>query len=254
MPEHLLEHDDGRTRVLTLNLPERRNALPLALREALCAALQRADQAAHIRCVILTGSGGHFCAGGDISDMHVGDLAAGRERMRRSHALIRQMLGMGKPIIAAVEGWAAGAGLSLAMACDSVVCSEQAQFIASFAQVGLMADMGLLYTLPRRVGDGHARQVMFYGEKWPAAEAWRIGMVDQLAAAGQALEVALGRARRLEQQAPLPLALSKAVLAEGLDAALERERDLQSQLFLSQDHAEGKAAFLGKRPVQFTGA
>lgn len=254
MSTPVLEHDHGRTRVISINVPERRNSVSLALREMLCAALVKAEQDPQVRCIILTGVGGNFCAGGDITDMNVSDLAAGRDRMRRSHRLVRQMLGMSKPIIAAVEGWAAGAGLSLAVACDTVVCSDNARFAASFNQVGLMADMGLLHTLAQRIGNGRARQVILYGEKFDAEQAYRLGVVDHVVPAGQALEVALGRAQLLEPQAPLPLAFSKALLVGGLDALLEREMELQSQLFLSRDHAEGKAAFLGKRPADFQGA
>ncbi|WP_226502208.1 enoyl-CoA hydratase-related protein [Pseudomonas sp. MWU16-30317] len=254
MSQAILEEDRGRTRILSINVPQRRNSVSLALREQLCAALVRAEQEANVRCVILTGVDGNFCAGGDITDMHVTDLAAGRERMRRSHRLIRQMVGMSKPLIAAVEGWAAGAGLSLAMACDTVVAGAGVRFVASFGQVGLMADMGVLHTLTQRIGRGRARQVLLYGEKWDATQADKLGLIDHLVPVGQALEVALGRAQVLEKLAPLPLALTKAVLAEGLDAQLDRELELQSQLFLSRDHAEGKAAFLGKRPAEFTGA
>jgi enoyl-CoA hydratase/carnithine racemase len=254
MDNSLLKDMRGRTLILSINVPERHNSVSPALRGLLYEALVQADEDPQVRSVVLTGAGGVFCAGGDITDMSISDLSSGRARMRRSHRLIRQMLCMGKPVICAVEGWAAGAGLSLAMACDSVVSSDCARFAASFGQVGLMADMGLLFTLPQRVGIGRAKQIIFYGEKWNAVDAERLGLVDQLVAEGQALEVALGRAQVLERQAPLPLALSKAVLARGLDALLDRECELQSQLFLSADHAEGKAAFIDKRPAQFKGA
>ncbi|MDP9095204.1 MAG: enoyl-CoA hydratase-related protein, partial [Pseudomonadota bacterium] len=183
----------------------------------------------------------------------VTDLAAGRERFRLSHALVRQMIKLRVPIVAAVEGFCVGAGLSLAMCCDTVVAADDAQFAAGFGRVGLMADLGLPHTLPLRVGQGRARQILLYGERIGAAEAERIGIVDHRVAAGQALEAALARARQFADAAPLPVAMTKQFLSAGLDAALDLERELQAALFLTADHAEGKAAFLGKRVPVFTG-
>nr|WP_279536117.1 enoyl-CoA hydratase-related protein [Pseudomonas aeruginosa] len=196
---------------------------------------------------------GLFCAGGDLGDMRVTELAAGRARMQDNARLVRQMVRMGKPLIAAVEGWAVGAGLSVALACDSIVCGAGARFAAGFGKVGLLADLGQLHTLPARIGWGRARQILMFGQVVEAEEALRIGLADRLCAAGGALAMALELAGRVEQQAPLPLAMTKALLAEGLDLLLEREGELQSQLFLSADHAEGKAAFLAKRPPVFRG-
>ncbi|MBD1551463.1 enoyl-CoA hydratase/isomerase family protein [Pseudomonas typographi] len=254
MADHLLEQRRGNVSILTLNVPERRNALSPDLRARLYEALVAADEDPQVRALVLTGAGGHFSAGGDIGSMDVTRLAEGRTRMRRSHRLIRQLCSMGTPVVAAVEGWAAAGGLGVALACDSLVCSEAARFSANFGAVALLPDLGILHTLPRRVGVARARQLLLYGEPIEASEALRIGLVDQLAAPGQALEVALARAEALTHRAPLPLALTKALLAEGLEALLERECELQSQLFLSADHAEGKAAFLAKRPANFTGA
>ncbi|EOQ80679.1 enoyl-CoA hydratase/isomerase family protein, partial [Pseudomonas aeruginosa] len=128
-----------------------------------------------------------------------------------------------------------------------------ARFAAGFGKVGLLADLGQLHTLPARIGWGRARQILMFGQVVEAEEALRIGLADRLCAAGGALAMALELAGRVEQQAPLPLAMTKALLAEGLDLLLEREGELQSQLFLSADHAEGKAAFLAKRPPVFRG-
>ena len=158
-----------------------------------------------------------------------------------------------KPVIAAVEGWAAGAGLSLALCCDTVIAAKDARFAAGFGKVGLIADLGLPCTLPARVGMGRARQILLYGEPVAAQEAERIGLVDQVAPSGQALAHALERARLFAGSAPLPVALTKRFLAEGLDAALERERDLQTALFLTADHAEGRDSFLAKRKLEFKG-
>ena len=249
----LTQDRDGATIVLTLDYPERRNALAMPMRRALTDALEAVEADPAVRAVVLTGAGGTFCAGGDISGMDATDLAAGRERFRATHALVRQMIKLRAPIVAAVEGYCVGAGLSLAMCCDTIIGAEDARFAAGFGRVGLIADLGLLHTLPARIGQGRARQVFLYGEQMGAAEAERIGMIDRVAPNGQALPAALERARLFESAAPLPLALTKQVLAAGLDAALDAERELQSALFLSADHREGKAAFLNKRPPRFTG-
>ena len=249
----LLEARDGPTLLLTLNTTERRNALSMALRAALIDALDRAEHDADLRAIVLTGAGGHFCAGGDISGMNVSDLAAGRERFRVTHHLVRLMVHSAKPIIAAVEGFAVGAGLSLAVCCDTIVAAEDARFGTGFGRIGLIADLGLNHTLPHRVGMGRARQLLLYGEHIDAVAAERIGLVDHVVPPGTALAFARDRAQVLAAAAPLPLALTKRLLAEGLDAALDQERDLQSTLFLTEDHREGRDAFLAKRKPVFRG-
>jgi enoyl-CoA hydratase/carnithine racemase len=155
------------------------------------------------------------------------------------------------PIVAAVEGWCVGAGLSMACACDTIVAAEDARFAAGFNKVGLMADLGLPFTLPARVGIGRARQILLYGTQFDAKHAAEIGLVDRVAPKGQALAMALELAKFLAAQAPLPIALTKRILAEGLDRALEQEQHFQTACFLSADHAEGREAFLGKREPQF---
>jgi enoyl-CoA hydratase/carnithine racemase len=247
----IAEQRDGGVLTLTLDYPARRNALSLPLREELHRLLEdsQADQA--IRAIVVTGAGGTFCSGGDISGMNVTEALGGRERMRRTHRLIRLMVAGRVPIVAAVEGWCVGAGLSLACACDTIVAAEDARFMAGFGKVGLIADLGLPFTLPARIGNGRARQMFLYGTQIDAPQAERIGLVDHVVPKGGALEAATEKARFLAAQAPLPIALTKQILAEGLDRALEDERTFQVECFLSPDHAEGKAAFLEKREPQF---
>ena len=249
----LREDRDGLTAVLTLDYPERRNALAIPMRHALADALERIEADPALRAVVITGTGGTFCAGGDISGMDVDDLAAGRERFRLTHHLVRLLIKGSKPLVAAVEGWCVGAGLSLAMCCDTVVAAHDARFAAGFGKIGLIADLGLLHTLPARIGQGRARQIFLYGDAMDAARAEEIGLVDQVTAPGATLDAALARARRFADAAPLPVALTRQWLAAGLDAALDWEREAQSGLFLTADHAEGKAAFLQKRPPRFSG-
>lgn len=249
----LRETRDGSTAILMLDYPERRNALAIPMRQALADAMERLEADADLRAIVVTGSGGIFSAGGDISGMNVTDFAAGRERFRLSHRLVRLMIESSKPIIAAVEGWAAGAGLSLALCCDTVVAAEDAKFMAAFGKIGLVADFGLLHTLPRRIGEGRARQMLIHGEAVDAIKGEAIGLVDRVTASGAALATAMDLARTLAQSAPLPIAMTKSYLSQGLAEALEWERNAQSTLFLTADHAEGKTAFLGKRKPSFTG-
>jgi enoyl-CoA hydratase/carnithine racemase len=249
----LLAERDAGTLILTLNYTARRNALSMPLRAALIEAFDAAEGDSSVRAIVLTGAGGHFCAGGDISGMNAADLAAGRERFRVTHRLVTQMVHCAKPIIAAVEGYAVGAGLSLALCCDTVVAAENARLAAGFGRIGLIADLGLNHTLPQRIGMGRARQILLYGEQVDAPAAERIGLIDHVVSSGTALAAARDRARMLEAAAPLPIALTKRLLAEGLDAALAQERDLQSTLFLTDDHREGREAFLAKRRPVFRG-
>jgi enoyl-CoA hydratase/carnithine racemase len=250
----LTEARDGTTVVLTLNNPQRRNALAMPLREALIAAFERIEADRAIRAVVLTGAGGTFCAGGDITAMNVQSLADGLERFRITHRLVRLMIRCGKPIVAAVEGYAVGAGLSLALCCDTIVAAEDSRFGAGFGRIGLIADLALNHTLPARIGTGRARQVLLYGEQMDAATGERFGLIDHVVPKGGALDLALQRAKTFADAAPLPVALTKGLLADGLDLALERERELQSMLFLTADHAEGRDAFLAKRRPVFKGA
>ena len=249
----LKEKRIGAVAVLTLDYPERRNALAIPMRTALAEVFDRLETDPDLRCIVLTGGGGNFSAGGDISGMNVGDFAAGRERFRLTHRLVRAMISNRLPIIAAVEGWAVGAGLALALCCDTVVAAGDARFMAGFGGIGLVADFGLLHTLPKRIGEGRARQMLLHGDKIDAARAEAIGLIDRVVPPGTALEAAMTMAAKLASAAPLPIAMTKSYLAQGLADALEWERNAQSALFLTADHAEGKAAFLAKRPPIFQG-
>ena len=249
----LLEDRVGATAVLTLNHPERRNALARPMRTDMIAAVERIEADRDVRAVVVTGANATFSAGGDITAMNATDLAAGRERFRLSHQLVRLIVGGSKPYIAAVEGWAVGAGFGLALCCDTVVAADNARFMAGFGKIGLIADFALLHTLPRRVGEGRARQILLYNEPMDAAAAERIGLIDHVVPAGTALNAAMQRAAVFAEAAPLPVALTKSFFARGLADALDLERNMQATMFLTADHAEGKQAFLQKRPPKFHG-
>jgi enoyl-CoA hydratase/carnithine racemase len=249
----LLETRDDAVAVLTLNEPGKRNALTPAMRVALAEAIDRIERDPSIRAVVITGGAKAFSAGGDLTNMQSDGLAGGRERFRILHEIVRAIVKSSKPYIAAVEGWAAGAGFSLALCCDTIVAGEGARFVAAFPKVGLVADAGLLVSLPARVGIGRARQILLYAEPVDATTALAIGLVDQVVQDGTALTGALARARAFEVLAPLSTAVTKEFLARGIDDALDWERSTQAALFQTADHAEGKAAFLEKRRPVFQG-
>ena len=249
----IVSEREGGVLVLTLDQPARRNALAMPLRVQMIEALHAAQGDKATRAIVVTGAGGHFCSGGDISGMDVNSAMEGRERMRLSHELIRLMVLGSVPVVAAIEGYCVGAGLSIACASDTVVAAEDARLGAGFGKIGLMADLGLPHTLPLRVGQGKARQILLYHNQMTATEAERIGLVDHVVPKSHALATAMEKARFLAEQAPAPMALTKQMLGEGLDRALEQERHFQSTLFLTKDFAEGRAAFLGKRAPAFKG-
>ncbi|WP_419899476.1 enoyl-CoA hydratase/isomerase family protein [Roseomonas sp. USHLN139] len=241
---------------LTLSYPRRRNALAPALREALMAHLEAALSNPECRAIVLAGEGGHFCAGGDISGMQGITGMGGRARLHWGHRMIRLLAEGEKPVIAAVEGHAAGAGISVAAACDIVVASRAAVFTCSFNRVGLVPDLGLAWTLQRRMGLGRAKRVMLVGAPMGAEEAATLGLVDQLAEPGQALAAARAMARQIATRAPLSNALAKTLLNRStgtLAESLAAEADFQGLLYTTEDFQEGRDAFLGKREPSFKG-
>ena len=248
----ILSERDGAVLTLTFDYPERRNALAVPLRTELERLLEAA-QSDGTRCIVLTGAAGIFSAGGDISGMNVETALEGRERMRRTHRLARLLARGNVPVIAAVEGWAAGAGCSLALLCDHVVAAADAKFVLGFHRIGLMADLALPVTLPARIGLGRARDMMLFHTQYTGEAALRIGLVDAVSPPGGALDAALDKARVLAAEAPLPIAYMKQWFSDEMEAALAREADWQAALFATADHKEGRAAFLGKRKPAFTG-
>jgi enoyl-CoA hydratase/carnithine racemase len=248
------EEQIGALRVLTLNDPPKRNAVGAEMRRELRAALLRAEADPGCRALVLAGAGDHFCSGGDVSSMSaVTELTGGRERVRDSHELVHALVGIAKPIVAAVEGWAAGGGMALALLCDTVVAAEGAKFIASHVKIGLVADFGLIHTLRQRVGAARARQILLYGDAVTAQDALAMGLVDHLAPTGTALHLAITKAQTLAAAAPLSIGYMKQFLTRGLQDALDWERDTLAALYLTADQAEGRSAFLEKRKAQFVG-
>jgi 2-(1,2-epoxy-1,2-dihydrophenyl)acetyl-CoA isomerase len=246
----------GAVSVVTLDRPTRRNALSPDFREKFTDVLDAVMADADTRVIVLTGAGGNFCSGGDINSF-VGMMPpAGRARMQRAQRMVRLIVRGEKPVIAAVEGHAAGAGLCLAADCDIVVASTGAKFSCTFNKVGLLPDIGGLWSVPMRMGLGRAKLLMLTGRTIDAATAERQGLADLLCPPGEALAHALAVADEVAAASPLSNGLVKSVLARGpmpLEDLLCAEADAQGVLYGSLDVDEGRRAFLEKRAPKFTG-
>jgi 2-(1,2-epoxy-1,2-dihydrophenyl)acetyl-CoA isomerase len=247
---------DGIAR-LTLNRPERLNAFTVAMHEEVADALTRLEDA---RTLILTGAGRGFCAGQDLGDRAVAPGAAvdlGESVERRYNPLIRTLVGLPMPVIARVNGVAAGAGANIALACDIVIAAKSAKFIQSFAAIGLIPDSGGTWALPRLVGQARALGLALTGEPLEAERAALWGLIWK-AVADEALDAEVDAlAARFAAGPTRGLARIKAMLRESwgqsLDAELDRQRDAMRELGFSDDYREGVAAFMEKRKPRFTG-
>lgn len=244
----------GATAVLTLNRPEQRNALDLELRAAFAEAVPQVRDDPAVRAVVITGAGGHFCSGGDIKSMAQAlqgprDIFEGRERIRKIHRWFDDLVDLEKPVIAAVDGSAFGAGLSLALAADFVIASPRAKFCAVFARIGYVPDMGLMYLLPRAVGLARAKELVFSARTVDAAEAQALGIVQQLAT-GDVLQEALALAARFERAPTEALGLAKSVMNRAFesdrDTVYAQEAAAQAMCRESAFHQEAVRRFLAK--------
>jgi 2-(1,2-epoxy-1,2-dihydrophenyl)acetyl-CoA isomerase len=243
---------------VTLDRPEARNALDAALKRELLAAIRAAARDRAVRALIITGSGAAFCAGQDLREASGPDAPPLSTVLRETYnPLILAMRRLEKPIVGAVNGVAAGAGLALALACDLRIAADTASFVLAFGRVGLVPDSGTTWFLPRLVGPGRAAELALIGDPLTAADAERWGLVNRVVPAAALEDEARAIAGRLAGGAPLALAMTKRALNRSLDstleAQLEDEAALQGVAGRSADHREGVAAFLEKRPPRFTG-
>jgi 2-(1,2-epoxy-1,2-dihydrophenyl)acetyl-CoA isomerase len=249
---------EGAVRV-ELHRPESLNAFNDELAIALRDTLSRLADDDAVRAVVLTGAGRAFSAGADIKGRAEGDLgeATGRVLREQINPAVLALREMPKPVIAAVNGPAAGVGCSFAVACDLVVAAESAYFLLAFANIGLTGDGGATLTIPARVGLGRAGVLALLAERLPARDALAWGLADRVVADGELEEQATALALRLAAGPTGSYAATKralnAAMLPGLAQQLELETELQVELAVSADHAEGVAAFAEKRAPAFRG-
>ena len=254
----LFELADG-VALITLNRPQAMNAFEGAMREDLLARLQEVATDRAVRCVVITGVGNAFCTGGNIAGMAElqanDDVATIEQRMRTGGEVVRLMREMDKPVIAAVNGAAAGGGLNLALACDMRFAAPKARFSASFVKIGLVPDWGGHYLLTRMVGTARAMELMMSGERLDAEEALRLGLVNRVFPQDAFLNEVMSRAKQFAAGPREAIAAIKHGVYLGatgsLDDTLAFEQLTQAQLFLGADAREGMRAFLDKRPARF---
>jgi len=247
--------------VLTFNRPQTLNSFTVAMHQEVAAAVARARDDSAIRCLVLTGAGRGFCAGQDLGDRAVaGDDAPpdlGDSVEKYYNPLIRNIMTMQKPVICAVNGVAAGAGASIALACDIVLAAKSAKFVQVFCNIGLVPDSGGTFNLPRAVGLPRAKGLALLGDKLPAEQAEQWGLIWRAVDDESLMDEALEMARHLAKQPTRGLANIKRLLNNSfstpLHEQLEQEKMTMRELGRSADYREGVAAFMGKRKPEFTG-
>jgi 2-(1,2-epoxy-1,2-dihydrophenyl)acetyl-CoA isomerase len=249
----------GRTRIVTIARPEARNALTRAVNRGLIDAFESASADPEVRVVVLTGAGGHFCAGADLKKSVAEDpelLNKLEDYLGEYHAVIRAIFRCPKPTIAMLQGAAVGFGADLAFSCDLRVAGEDAYVQERFVKIGLMPDGGGTFWLPRLVGTARALRMILLAEKVDAGQMKELGIVVDVVSASRLREATLEVARTLEAGPPLAhAAIKHAVYASwgSLEEALLREREGQLRLLRSEDLMEGVSAWMAHREPVFVG-
>lgn len=258
----LLIENRGAVRVVTLNRPDKLNSFNDELTFKLQDALKEAEKDSSVRCLIITGAGRGFCAGQDLASRSISFEAGQRPSLgdsirRRYNPLIIRIRRMEKPIIAAVNGVAAGAGASLAFACDFRIAADSASFIQSFTRVGLIPDSGSTFFLPRMVGITKALELMLTADKLEAREALTLGLVNNIVPQDQVMKAALEFAERLSLGPTRAFGLTKRAVNRAvfpdLEELLDYEASLQEIAGRSDDFEEGVKAFIEKRQPVYSG-
>ncbi|UGS40676.1 2-(1,2-epoxy-1,2-dihydrophenyl)acetyl-CoA isomerase PaaG [Pseudocitrobacter corydidari] len=261
MDAFILSHVEQGVMTITLNRPERLNSFNDVMHQQLAECLKQAERDDTIRCLLITGAGRGFCAGQDLNDRNVDpngpapDLGMSVERFY--NPLVRRLAKLPKPVIAAVNGVAAGAGATLALGCDMVIAARSANFVMAFSKLGLVPDCGGTWLLPRTAGRARAMGLALLGDKMSAEQAQQWGMIWQVVDDAELADTSLTLARHLATQPTYGLGLIKQALLASethtLDQQLDIERDFQRMAGRSDDYREGVSAFLAKRPPQFSG-
>lgn len=255
----LVERKDGVVTV-TMNRPERKNAANGKMLTELREIFTEVEETNDDRCMVLTGAGGAFCSGADLSDPNgpaTDPTKSGLTRMRRLGDVALALHRVSKPTIAKVDGFAVGAGCSLALACDLVVCTDTSKFSMIFAKRALALDTGASWLLPRLVGLARAKEIAFFGGMWSGSEAASMGLVNRVLPAGEIDAFVDDWARTLAAGPPLALSMSKTLLhgssMASMEQALEDEARCQALAFSTADTQEAMAAFKEKREPTFIG-
>jgi enoyl-CoA hydratase/carnithine racemase len=256
--ETILTSQDGASFVITLNRPERRNAFSVQMMKEIAEACAAAEKDPSVRAVIITGGTKYFSAGADLNEaMAIKSIADGVTYMTNWETLNNAVERLGKPVIAAIEGFCMTGGWEFVMACDIRVAAENATFALTSSKIGTVPGAGGTQRLPRQVGMGPALEILFSGDPIDAKEAYRIGAVNRLVAVGGALDAAKAMVKVYEKRAPLSLAYAKRAARAGvqmdLASGVEFERFLVTAIYNTADKNEGIGAFLEKREAKFSG-
>lgn len=258
MANYIQTETTGSVLKVTLNRPDKYNSFVREMALRLQEVLRDADKDTAVRCVYLTGNGKAFCAGQDLQEA-IDPEGPELTRIVQEHynPIIMQIRGLSKPVVAAVNGVAAGAGANIALACDVVIASESASFIQAFSKIGLIPDSGGTYTLPRLIGFQKASALMMLGDKVSATEAERMGMIYKAVPEANFNEETLRIATQLSQMPTRALAFTKQLLnrsgLNSLEEQLQAEDEYQTRAGQTDDYQEGVNAFLEKRKAVFKG-
>lgn len=243
--------------IITLNEPDSLNALSMNIKSDLSYFMDQAETDPEVKIIVLTGEGKAFSTGGDVKGMGKRTTLESVEKIDNTTKLILRIAELGKPVIAAVNGYAMGAGFSLALACDIVIAQSNAKFGLSFSKVGLIPDCGLLHFLPKIVGTWKAKEWIFSGAVLPVEEALHYGIVNRLVDEGEALKEAVSFAKELSELPVQTMVFAKSIMNKSqnqdLRSTIQYENYAQAVLQQTEDHFEGVTAFKQKRKPVFTG-
>lgn len=259
MKQFILETYQGKTKIISINRPERRNAFDLDVRRELSQAILEARDEPEVKVIILTGTNGVFCAGGDLKSLTGENRSVyeDRERIRKLHPWFRELVNMEKPVISAVDGPAYGAGFNLALASDFVIATDRASFCAAFEKIGLVPDLGGFFLLPRIVGLQRAKEIVFTAREIPAQEAESLGIVYKITQPSALMETALALATQLENASTEAIGMAKNILNKSFNLDQETLAELESfsQAVArhSSFHRNEVANFLQKMPLSYPG-
>jgi 2-(1,2-epoxy-1,2-dihydrophenyl)acetyl-CoA isomerase len=248
---------EGAVAILTLDRPERLNAMADPMWDALYEHLGKIAMDDEVRAVILTGAGRAFCSGGDITGMATSDIVSGRARSKKRHRTIQALYSLEKPVIAAIRGACYGIGNALALACDLPIASDTAKFSMAFKKVGVVPDGGAIFFLTQYLGIGRAKELVYTARVVPAGEALKLGLVARVVPDDELDAEARALAKEMAESATYALALAKkmfqSMAVPTLEMLLENEVLNSGVARLTHDHKEGVAAFKEKRPPKFQG-